>query len=307
MAVNLPCVSCECNFWDAAGYNEHQIVDYLVAHRVLKTETDCPKCGSIVKLDKDLLQFRCNKSVSVNKQKKSQCKWKASAKTGTFLDNTRIDLGKLWRIILYLLHHNPPRQNFLQKTLNLGPNTVVDWFSFYREVLSFHNKQNQEQLGGPGCIVEIDEAKFGKRKYNRGRLVKGQWVLGGVVRVTGESFFIPVPDRTRKTLTKLVRKYVRPGSIIITDCWRAYYTLRSRFKYLTVNHSKNFVDPDSGAHTNNIERRWRDIRAAIPKYGRSEKHFLGYLAEYQFKERYAFRFHPHVFFTAAGKLYPPTH
>jgi len=40
----------------------------------------------------------------------------------------------------------------------------------------------QPQIGGNGLIVEIDEAKFGRRKYNRGRLITGQWLLGGIER-----------------------------------------------------------------------------------------------------------------------------
>ena len=38
------------------------------------------------------------------------------------------------------------------------------------------------------------------------------------------------------------------------------------------------MDPETGASTQNIERCWRDARATVPKYGRSEHHFDGYLA-----------------------------
>ena len=37
--------------------------------------------------------------------------------------------------------------------------------------------------------VKIDESKFVKRKYNRGRVVDGHWVFGGMERTTGECFF----------------------------------------------------------------------------------------------------------------------
>ena len=55
-------------------------------------------------------------------------------------------------------------------------------------------------IGGPGKEVEIDESKFGKRKYNRGRVVDGHWVFGGMERGSGDSFMVEVPRRDAATL-----------------------------------------------------------------------------------------------------------
>ena len=46
-------------------------------------------------------------------------------------------------------------------------NTVVDWASFCREVAVDVITQ-KEAIGGPGCVVEIDESKFGKGMYIEG-------------------------------------------------------------------------------------------------------------------------------------------
>ena len=45
-----------------------------------------------------------------------------------------------------------------------------------------------QQFGGEGKIVEIDESKFGKRKYNRGKRAKGHWAFGGIERGSGNFF-----------------------------------------------------------------------------------------------------------------------
>ena len=48
-----------------------------------------------------------------------------------------------------------------------------------------------EKIGGEGEIVKIDESKFGKQKYNVGRVIEGQWVFGGVCRNTKGFFIVP--------------------------------------------------------------------------------------------------------------------
>lgn len=74
--------------------------------------------------------------------------------------------------------------------------TAIDCNLHFREtcaehMLTFHNRL----IGGAGHIVEIDESKFGHRKYNRGRLRDGVWVFRGVDRETNEAFLTIVEDR----------------------------------------------------------------------------------------------------------------
>ena len=111
----------------------------------------------------------------------------------------------------------------------------------------FWAEKHSEKLGGPERIVEIDEAKIGKRKYNRGRLVKGHWIFGGYERESKKIFIVPVEDRTETTLLACIKEWILPGTTIVSDCWKSYNCLSNEgFQHLTVNHSYNFVDPESG-------------------------------------------------------------
>ena len=53
-----------------------------------------------------------------------------------------------------------------------------------RQLLIWDLKTNNiQKIGGPGIIVELDESKFAKRKFNQGhRVVNQDWVFGGVER-----------------------------------------------------------------------------------------------------------------------------
>ena len=57
--------------------------------------------------------------------------------------------------------------------------TVVDCFSFCRKVCGKILEQESSPIGGHGEVVEVDESKFGKRKYHKGRRADGVWVFGG--------------------------------------------------------------------------------------------------------------------------------
>lgn len=111
------------------------------------------------------------------------------------------------------------------------------------------------------------------------------------------------PDHTFRLLVRLIRQWVLPGTLVITDCWRAYNILRDYgLDHITVNHSKNIMDPETEAHTNNVEINWRDVRASIPKYGIRNKHYIGYLAGYMFKMKYLAELYLHAFLRTAANL-----
>ena len=82
--------------------------------------------------------------------------------------------------------------------------------------------QTSPKIGGPSTIVEIDEAKFGKQKFNRGRPVQGTWLAGGVQRHYDFCFLAVCPGNYRDagTLGNIVQTYVRRGTTVITDRWK---------------------------------------------------------------------------------------
>ena len=65
----------------------------------------------------------------------------------------------------------------------------MDWYNFSREVCISILEHFSEQIGGPGKIVEIDEPKFDKRKFHKGRKVDGVLVFRGIERDPKQCFF----------------------------------------------------------------------------------------------------------------------
>ena len=58
----------------------------------------------------------------------------------------------------------------LQKTVNFA-DIKQNFYNFVRDICAQCFIDHPSVTGDPGKEVEIDESKFGKRKYNRGRQV----------------------------------------------------------------------------------------------------------------------------------------
>ena len=118
-------------------------------------------------------------------------------------------------------------------------------------------------------VVNIDESKFGKRKYHRGHRVEGQLVFGEVERDSGKCFMVPVESRDRETLLPIIKNWILPGSTVIFNCWKVYECLADEgYTHLKVSSSLEFVDPITGACTNKIEASWNAAKRTINPSGR---------------------------------------
>ena len=173
--------------------------------------------------------------------------------------------------------------------LKVGCATAVDWYNFVRDICIQYFIDHPAVIGGPGKEVEIDESKFGKRKYNRGRAVEGHWVFGGMERGGGDCFLVEVAQRNAATLLPIIAQHVRPGTVVYSDEWAAYNTLATTTgnTHLTVNHSLHFVDPLTSAHTQGVESMWSSCKRMMQEERTMHsKLFDTYLPEFMWRRKF---------------------
>lgn len=178
---------------------------------------------------------------------------------------------------------------WIMRELKIGcKSTMVDWTQFFRDVCFDYFLQNPVQIGGPGTIVEIDESLFARRKYNRGRWVVQKWVFGGWDRDAKVGFLVYVQNRSANTLIPIIQQYILPGTTIYSDCWPAYNQLNELgYDHRVVNHSRNFVDPQTGVCTNGIEGMWSRAKSKFKAMnGTSRVLIAEYLSEFMWTQRF---------------------
>jgi hypothetical protein len=83
----------------------------------------------------------------------------------------------------------------------------------------------------------------------------------------------------------IIRTWIEQGTTVISDCWGAYRDIGSQgYKHRTVNHSINFVDPLTGAHTNTIQSTLHRVKVFLGPYNRGVDYHY-HLAHYMFELR----------------------
>jgi len=258
-------------------------VKFLQDCGLLKRDMLCPNCGSNMSLSRSAATIDKYRWVCGKGKRGQRCRGTRSLRHSSWFTRSKLALVQIMLLTLDILVKIPAKG--ISKQHQIAKQTVTDWSHFCNDVILDYIQSTTEKIGGEGKVVEIDESKFGKRKYNRGHHVEGQWVFGGVERGSGRTFLVAVHDRSENTLIGLIKEWIEPGTTIISDCWAAYRSIpRAGYDHLTVNHSIGFKNHENDAHTNTIESTWRHVKVLMHPYCRKPDYIYA-LADYMFRKK----------------------
>ncbi|KAH7698488.1 hypothetical protein AAVH_34418, partial [Aphelenchoides avenae] len=158
---------------------------------------------------------------------------RSSIRKNSWLEGTKLSFVTIVRFI-YAWCQDCTSVDYCEDVLGMSPKVCSDWCGYLREVCAWRVCQvGEKQIGGPGMTVEVDETLFPRRNNHAARIPPGKWVFGGVCREDKtQSFAVCVPDRSAATLLPIVRRWIKPGTRIISDDRRAYKELASDSDYI---------------------------------------------------------------------------
>ncbi|EEC12919.1 conserved hypothetical protein, partial [Ixodes scapularis] len=154
----------------------------------------------------------------------------------------------------------------------MGNDVLCDWKNFIREAAA-DELASRPPLGGVSEVVQVDESLF---RASGSTTDKGPWIVGLIWESSGELHLFEVKKRDRRTLHTIKVKNVHPGTTVILNKWKGHnglWTVHNELghmvlNHLTVNRSENFVDPETGAHTQMIKSAWTALKQDFLKRGK---------------------------------------
>ncbi len=156
-------------------------VAYLVDNGIIEPPTECVMCESRLSGNIVTGQYRCVRK---------GCRKSMTLFGGTFFSGAKQVECHRGMLMAYFWLCGDTNQSIRQKMGNFSSVTVNKWIRGFKDLITWDMLQHGEQrkIGG----LNIDESKFGKRKYNRGRNVNGHWVVGGIEETPEKNVFAGV-------------------------------------------------------------------------------------------------------------------
>ena len=260
--------------------NEEAAIEFALQNGVIYNQMRCENCEIDMYIYKDSSKGFGYKWIC------PKCHKSKSILFGSIFYSAKLPISKIFHL-LYCWVYQISCSN-TSREVGVNKNTVTYYFTLFRNACdAYVLSLDGLVIGGPGKTVQIDETLVCRRKYHVGRCLNEVWIFGGICVEDKQFFCCVVPDRTRETLEEEIRNHILPGTKIVSDCWKAYDFLNddNDYKHDTVNHSYNFVDPETEAHTQMIERLWRELKKINQKYeGIPRNKVNEYISEFMWRK-----------------------
>ena len=144
--------------------DERESLRFMEALGVFETPKNCPSCGGNLRpmatkmTDKSRFVVRC-------RARKCPTPFRKSIFAYSVLSHCKFEKNKFVEFAYLWLMGIPAGK--MRGILGLQGWVVTNWCNYLREAVASDILMNDEcQIGGPGIVVEMDESKFGKRKYH---------------------------------------------------------------------------------------------------------------------------------------------
>jgi transposase-like protein len=251
----------------------------------------CPHCGSLKHYaTKKAGRYRCGEK---------ECRKDFTVMTKSVMERSHAKLTQ-WAVAFHLYASSKKGFTAMQLQRHLGCEYNTAWFLHHRVMEAMRRGGlDLPPMGGPGQVVEIDEAYHGKINTPRPRNkhlpppTKGgksgpaqkRAIISLVDRGAGNVRSFHVPSADAATVAKIVRTNVHKESRLHTDESKLYFTIGQEFAaHETVNHAgREYARGD--VTTNTVEGYFgifkRGMRGNYQHC--AEKNLHRYLAEFDFR------------------------
>ena len=297
--------------------DEPSCADYLERARWAGGFT-CPHCGIVGE------PFRFANRPAILRCR--SCRKNTGLTVGTVMERSHTALNT-WFWGAYLIASQTPGMSAVQFQRQLGLSRYETAFGILHKLRAGMVRPDQDRIGGHSREhVEVDETYVGGKTRGEGRGVHHKTLVTAAVEVrhrelgtaqdkrkdgryAGRVRLAVVPDRSAESLCGFVEGAVEPGTLLITDDWSGYVSLRKRgYDHHAIADcgepeiAEQFL-PISHLVFSNLKTWLNGIH-----HGVSAKHLQAYLNEFTF--RFNRRFYPFNAFRSllgiAGDVSAPT-
>ncbi len=197
----------------------------------------CPHCGSVGE------PFRFENRPGVLRCR--HCRRNTGLTVGTVMERSHTPLS-VWFWAAYLVASQTQGMSAVQFQRQLGLTRYETAFGILHKLRAGMVRPDQDRIGGrAGDHVEVDEAYVGGRNRGEGRGVHHKTLVTAAVEVrhrepgtaqdkrkdgryAGRVRLSIAEDRSFNSLARFVESAVMPGTLVITDDWSGYASLRKR-------------------------------------------------------------------------------